>query len=47
MPDDDDLDCPEHDWTVVELLIDKAGARVVEQCTRCEAIRYEPSRSDA
>lgn len=46
MPDDDDLDCPGHDWQLVEVLADASGARLVHRCALCPAVSYEPSRSD-
>lgn len=47
MGDDDDLDCPGHEFVLVEVIADKTGARLVHECVHgCGAVSYEPSRSD-
>jgi len=43
--DDDDNDCPDHVWGLVEVVVTAGGAAQVKRCSRCPAISYQPGHA--
>lgn len=41
---DDDADCTEHVFELTEVIVGR-GAEMVDTCTRCGAVSYEPSQA--
>lgn len=44
---DDDADCVEHVWGLVEVMLTSRGAEMASTCDRCGAVSYEPSQAAA